>query len=73
MKTFIVYVDGMEKGYINARNHNSAERKAKDKYGTVNHSEVEQYMRMHPDVTHADARDRLIDRCTNVSVAYTEI
>jgi hypothetical protein len=29
MKTYIVYVDGCEKGYIKAHNHNEAERKAK--------------------------------------------
>jgi hypothetical protein len=32
MKTYIVYVDGIEKGYIKAGSHNSAERKALRKY-----------------------------------------
>ncbi len=33
MKTYIVYVNGTEVGYIKAANHNAAEKKAKDKYG----------------------------------------
>jgi hypothetical protein len=32
MKTFIVYVKGIEVGYIKAANHNSAEQKAYKKY-----------------------------------------
>lgn len=32
MKTYIVYVDGVEVGYIKAANRNAAERKAKTKY-----------------------------------------
>lgn len=32
MKTFIVYVDGQEVGYIKAGSHNAAERKAQAKY-----------------------------------------
>lgn len=33
MKTYIVYVNGNEIGYIKAGSHNSAEAKAKKKYG----------------------------------------
>lgn len=33
MKTYIVYIDGREEGYIKARNHNDAERKAKLMFG----------------------------------------
>jgi len=33
MKTYIVYVNGEERGYIKAGSHNSAEKKAKKKYG----------------------------------------
>lgn len=32
MKTYIVYVDGAETGYITAHNHNAAEAKAQAKY-----------------------------------------
>ena len=32
MKTYIVYVDGVEVGYIKAGSHNSAEKKAKKQY-----------------------------------------
>ena len=34
MKTYIVYVNGFERGYIKARNHNEAEEKARKKYCT---------------------------------------
>ena len=33
MKTYIVYVNGIEIGYIKAGGHNSAEKKAAKKYG----------------------------------------
>lgn len=32
MKTYIVYIDGKEMGYIKAGSHNAAEKKAKKKY-----------------------------------------
>lgn len=32
MKTYIVYLDGIESGYIKAGSHNAAERKAQKKY-----------------------------------------
>lgn len=32
MKTYIVYVNGVERGYIKAANHNAAEKKAQKKY-----------------------------------------
>lgn len=32
MKTYIVYINGEEVGYIKAGNHNSAEKKARAKY-----------------------------------------
>jgi hypothetical protein len=32
MKTYIVYIDGNEVGYIKAGSHNSAEKKAQKKY-----------------------------------------
>jgi hypothetical protein len=32
MKTFIVYLKGVEVGYIKAANHNAAEKKAFQKY-----------------------------------------
>jgi hypothetical protein len=32
MKTYIVYVDGVEAGMIKAGSHNAAEKKAKTKY-----------------------------------------
>ena len=73
MKTFIVYVNGTEVGFLKAANHNSAEKKAKNKYGTVNHDEAVRFQQLHPCLTHQEARDILIDRLTNVSVAYTEI
>jgi hypothetical protein len=36
MKTYIVYVDGEEKGYIKAGSHNSAEKKSQKKYPDKN-------------------------------------
>lgn len=36
MKTYIVYVDGNEVGYIKAGSHNAAEKKAKQKYPNAN-------------------------------------
>ncbi len=36
MKTYIVYVDGVEKGYIKAGSHNAAEKKAQKKYSGRN-------------------------------------
>ena len=35
MKTYIVYVNGKEKGYIKAANLNKAEIKAREKYKNV--------------------------------------
>jgi hypothetical protein len=35
MKTYIVYVYGIEKGYIKAKSHNDAEKKAQKKYNDV--------------------------------------
>lgn len=32
MKTYIVYVEGIETGYIRAASHNAAEKKAQKKY-----------------------------------------
>lgn len=32
MKTYIVYVDGVEVGYVKAGSHNAAEKKARAKY-----------------------------------------
>lgn len=40
MKTYIVYVDGVECGYIKAGSHNSAEKKAQKKYPGHNVSVV---------------------------------
>ena len=35
MKTYIVYVNGIEAGYVKAGSHNAAEKKAKKKYAPV--------------------------------------
>ena len=35
MKTYIVYVNGIEVGYIKAGSHNAAEKKAQKKYNDV--------------------------------------
>ena len=40
MKTYIVYVNGIEMGYIKAGSHNSAEKKAQKKYGMQGHVDV---------------------------------
>lgn len=40
MKTYIVYVLGVEKGYIKARSHNEAEKKAQKKFNYVNPLQV---------------------------------
>lgn len=36
MKTYIVYMDGVEVGLIKASGHNAAEKKAQKKYGEKN-------------------------------------
>lgn len=40
MKTYIVYVNGIEVGYIKAGSHNAAEKKAQKKYPGQNVSVV---------------------------------
>jgi hypothetical protein len=40
MKTYIIYVKGIEVGYLKAANHNAAEKKAQKKYSEVKASEV---------------------------------
>lgn len=40
MKTFIVYLKGIEVGYIKAANHNAAEKKAQKKYKNYKSYEV---------------------------------
>lgn len=40
MKTFIVYLKGIEAGYIKATNHNAAEKKAQKKYNNYKAFEV---------------------------------
>jgi hypothetical protein len=40
MKTYIIYVKGIEKGYLKAPNHNAAEKKAQKKYNDVKATEV---------------------------------
>ena len=40
MKTFIVYLKGIEVGYIKAANHNAAEKKAQKKYNNYKAFEV---------------------------------
>ena len=36
MKTYIVYLDGIEAGFIKAKGHNEAEKKAQQKYPNRN-------------------------------------
>jgi hypothetical protein len=40
MKTYIVYVKGVERGYIKAASHNAAEKKAQKKYNDCKPHEV---------------------------------
>ena len=40
MKTYIIYVKGIEKGYLKAPNHNAAEKKAQKKYSECKPVEV---------------------------------
>ncbi len=40
MKTFIVYLKGIEVGYIKAKGHNEAEKKAQKKYSNYKSYEV---------------------------------
>ena len=40
MKTYIVYLKGIEAGYIKAASHNSAEKKAQKKYCNYNTFDV---------------------------------
>lgn len=40
MKTYIVYLNGIESGYIKANNHNQAEAKAQKKYNNLPPSSV---------------------------------
>jgi hypothetical protein len=35
MKTYIVYLNGVETGYIKAASHNAAEKKAQKKYNNT--------------------------------------
>lgn len=58
MKTYIVYVNGVEVGMIKAGSHNSAEKKAQKKHGHTGHN----YNSFGPSVA-----QRI------VSVAYTEV
>lgn len=73
MKTFIVYLNGVKAGYVKAQNHNAAEKKARNKHGTVNHDEVELFMRLHPHLSRQQALDALIRQQCDISVAYTEL
>ena len=63
MKSYIVYINGVEcKELIKAANHNAAEKKANKKYGCTRK------------LTNTDGslhKDALIPR--NISVVYTEI
>jgi len=60
MKTYIVYVNGVETGYIKAGSHNAAEKKAKKKYSsTHNTTNSDGWIFSKPPI--------------DISVAYTEI
>ena len=68
MKDFIVYVNGVEVGYIKAGSHNAAETKAQKKH--VSASEVQAYQRVNPWMSLDEAFKRV---ALKVSVAYTEL
>jgi hypothetical protein len=68
MKTYIVYVNGIEAGYVKASSHNAAEKKAQKQH--VSHDEVLNYCRVNPTVSFEEAFKR---KALKVSVAYTEI
>lgn len=69
MKTYIVYVNGVEQPeLIKAGSHNAAEKKAQKRY--VSHEEVLNYQRVNPWMSFDEAFKR---KATKVSVAYTEI
>lgn len=69
MKTYIVYVNGVEVGYIKAGSHNAAEKKAQKKFEPSAYR-IEEYLRVNPWMS----RERAIQNLTsNISVAYTEV
>ena len=68
MKTFIVYVNGVEVEMIKAGSHNAAERKAQKRH--VSQESVVSYQRVNPWMSLEDAFKRV---ATKVSVAYTEV
>ena len=70
MKTYIIYLNGVEQpDLIKAGNHNSAEKKAR-KLFPVSNERIQNYMRVNPCVTEQEARERIQ---TNIQVVYTEI
>ena len=69
MKTFIVYVNGLERGYIKAGSHNAAEKKAQKRWAPTA-ERIRQYVRVNPWMGEEQARVRLE---SNVSVVYTEL
>jgi hypothetical protein len=69
MKTYIVYVNGQEAGYVKAASHNAAEKKAQKKH-PPSQERIQQYMRVNPTISENEVKKRL---ATNVSVTYTEL
>lgn len=69
MKTYVVYINGVEVETIKAGSHNSAEKKARKKYPPTE-ERIRAYMRVNPTTSRAEAMANL---STNVSVNYTEI
>lgn len=68
MKTYIVYVNGVEVGLIKAGSHNAAEKKAQKRY--VSTTDALNYQRVNPWLSLEEAFNRV---ATKVSVAYTEL
>lgn len=69
MKTYIVYVEGVEVGTIKAGSHNAAEKKARKRWAPTA-EKVRNFMSVNPFMT----KERALERLTyNVSVAYTEL
>ena len=62
MKSYIVYINGVEvKELLKATNHNAAEKKAQKKYGTTRK------------LTKPDGSVLRDDTNRNISVVYTEV
>lgn len=69
MKTYIIYVNGVQRGMIEAKSHNIAELRAIRIFGPSN-DKINQYIRVNPWMSYPQAKTFLT---SHISVSYTEI